>query len=284
MDYRRFISILSLLSIYIDLSLCISSLSINSSPLNSASISRFKLDPLWSITRELVGGSNSNAVSAFEIASRKLHTVLHSPKPDENFMLSFVAECKLPTPLGEFKMRAYRYISTKYALEPIVLMVGDVSGQHSVPVRVHDQCFTSEVFGSLRCDCKDQLTSSLKYIQNNGGIVVYLQQEGRGIGISNKIAAYALQDRGFDTVDANLHLGFNDDDREYHMLPGILKDLGIQSISLMTNNPRKIDHLRSLGVQVNQRIPIEIVANSHNTKYLQAKKDRMSHMLGQSFH
>lgn len=194
----------------------------------------------------------------------------------------FVAECLMPTIFGKFKARSYVYSSSFQNLEPIVMICGDIQ-KDDVIVRVHDQCFTGEVFGSLRCDCRQQLHESLKLIRRDGGIVIYLQQEGRGIGISNKIAAYSLQDGGLDTVDANLHLGFRDEMREYLAVPDILKDLGIQSIKLVTNNPFKIEQLTNLGVHITNRIPLEIPSNKYNSGYLRSKRDRMNHFLAAGF-
>lgn len=149
-----------------------------------------------------------------------------------------------------------------------------------VPVRVHDECLTSEVLGSLKCDCREQLDHSLRYIRDNApGVVIYLRQEGRGIGLANKIAAYALQEQGHDTVDANRLLGLPDDARRYEAAAGILSDLGVRSVQLMTNNPRKITKLRELGVEVTARIPVLIAANAHNAGYLAAKVERMGHDL-----
>eukprot|EP01038_Epipyxis_sp_PR26KG_P009790 gene9790-13171_t len=191
----------------------------------------------------------------------------------------YIAECEMPTDAGLFRMRSYKYSSNFQKLEPIVMVVGDNYGKENVLVRVHDQCFTSEVFGSKRCDCRDQLQESLRLIQDNDGIVIYLQQEGRGIGIANKIAAYSLQDQGMDTVEANNHLGFRDELREYYAIPDILKDLGIKSIKLMTNNPYKIDQLTRLGVKITERVPIQINSNPFNRRYLASKRDRMHHFL-----
>ena len=145
----------------------------------------------------------------------------------EEHVTKFIAECELPTKLGSFRMRSYVHTSKTQKLEPIVLIHGDISGKKDVLVRVHDQCFTSEVLGSLRCDCKEQLEASMKMIKEQGGVLIYLQQEGRGIGLSNKIASYALQDQGLDTVDANLRLGFKEEQREYTVIPGILKDINV---------------------------------------------------------
>jgi len=150
-------------------------------------------------------------------------------------------------------------------------------GKSDVLVRVHDQCFTSEVFGSKRCDCREQLEDSLKLINKESGIIIYLQQEGRGIGIANKIAAYSLQDQGMDTVDANIHLGFSEEMREYYPVADILADLDIKSIRLMTNNPYKIDQLKMINVQISEQIPINVVSNRYNSRYLRSKRDRMNH-------
>ena len=165
------------------------------------------------------------------------------------------------------------------SMEPIVVIHGDVSGAENVIVRVHDQCFTSEVFGSRRCDCREQLHESLKLIRKETGIVIYLQQEGRGIGISNKVAAYSLQDSlGVDTVDANLHLGFPDELREYNCVPDILANLDIKSIRLVTNNPYKIDQLTALGVVITDRVLLDIPTNEFNIGYIRSKRDRMQHL------
>jgi len=161
-------------------------------------------------------------------------------------------------------------------------MTGSPEGGASIPLRVHDACFTSEVLGSLKCDCADQLALALDYISGPGGpgLVIYLQQEGRGIGLANKIAAYALQEGGLDTVDANRALGLPDDAREYSSVASILADLGIRSVRLMTNNPRKVELLRGLGVAVVGRIPCLVQAQEHSLGYLLAKAGRMSHLLG----
>ncbi|EEC49832.1 predicted protein, partial [Phaeodactylum tricornutum CCAP 1055/1] len=147
-----------------------------------------------------------------------------------------------------------------------------------VPVRIHDQCLTSEVFRSQRCDCKEQLHMALLYIQKHGGCIIYLQQEGRGIGLANKVAAYALQDNGLDTVDANLHLGFPEDSREYGVVKAILRDMQIGSIQLMTNNPRKVERMARLGIVVDRTLPMVVPqTNPYNHKYMETKKTRMNH-------
>lgn len=219
-------------------------------------------------------------------------------EPDPIVEAEFVADTKLPTDVGQFQLRAYRvrneevanhdeelgaYLNTN-ALEPVVIYSANkppfgVDGKlaENVPIRIHDQCLTSEVFRSQRCDCKEQLKLALQFIQKNGGAVIYLQQEGRGIGLANKVAAYELQDMGMDTVDANLHLGFPEDARKYGMVPSILQNLGVGSIRLMTNNPRKVERLEALGVKIVDTFPILAIANPHNRKYLETKQERMNH-------
>ena len=193
--------------------------------------------------------------------------------------LQFIAETALPTPHGTLRVRAYRNEETGH--EPIAI-VSDTVYALGFPVRVHDACFTSEVLGSVKCDCKEQLDYAIEYIQKHSGVVVYMHQEGRGIGLANKIAAYHLQENGFDTVDANRQLHLPDDAREYHDAVAILHDLGIQSIHLLTNNPRKIQRLSELGITIEQRIPIEIPASPTSSMYLETKRRRMGHMLSSS--
>ncbi|CAG9464476.1 unnamed protein product [Pedinophyceae sp. YPF-701] len=193
----------------------------------------------------------------------------------------FVAETLLPTRTGKFRVRAYRHTvdGTTFS-EPMAICYGMPEDGEDIPVRVHDACFTSEVLGSLKCDCAEQLQYALDFVQSKGcGIVIYLQQEGRGIGLANKIAAYRLQETGLDTVDANRALGLPDDCREYTSVRNILADMGIKSIQLMTNNPRKIRLLKELGVDVSGRIPVQIEANEVNAGYLTSKKIRMDHLL-----
>lgn len=200
----------------------------------------------------------------------------------------FIAETALPTDVGQFRLRAYRTSqnANEYTgREPSVIYAADkspfgVEGKlnKGVHVRIHDQCLTSEVFGSRRCDCSQQLKMALKHVAKHGGAVVYLQQEGRGIGLANKVAAYALQDVGLDTVDANLHLGFPEDCRHYGAIPSILHDMKIGSIKLMTNNPRKVIKLKLLGVKVEDTVPMVVEAtNRYNHRYLEAKHERMDH-------
>ena len=193
----------------------------------------------------------------------------------------FVSETLLPTKSGEFRVRAYRDLSD--GSEPVAIISGDVFGMTDVPVRVHDECFTSEVLGSLKCDCREQLQFAMETIKHSGpGAVVYLRQEGRGIGLANKIAAYALQEEGHDTVDANRLLGLPDDQRRYEAAAGILEDLGVKSIALLTNNPRKVEALELLGVEISGRLPVLVESNPQCAGYLRAKADRMGHLLDAS--
>ena len=193
--------------------------------------------------------------------------------------VEFVSETLLPTRAGSFRVRAYR--DPVSGTEPIAIIEGDVTQGESVPVRVHDECFTSEVLGSLKCDCADQLQFAMDYLHRHGrGVVIYLRQEGRGIGLANKIAAYALQEQGHDTVDANRMLGFPDDSRSYDAAAAILRDLAVQSIRVMTNNPRKVRKLEDLGVEIVGRIPVLTCATAYSEPYLTAKAQRMGHLLG----
>jgi len=192
--------------------------------------------------------------------------------------VSFVAETLLPTDKGSYRVRAYR--DGVDDTEPVAIVFGDVSGGVDVPVRVHDECFTSEVLGSLKCDCREQLDFAMDFIRRRGpGVVIYLRQEGRGIGLANKIAAYHLQEHGHDTVDANRMLGLPDDSRRYDAAACMLRDMGVESIRLMTNNPRKVEKLAEQGVRISERIPVLIKANPHSAGYLEAKHARMGHDL-----
>ena len=188
------------------------------------------------------------------------------------------AVAPVPTEHGPFMMHVFHCIGGD---EGHVAMVrGDLVGREGVAVRVHSECMTSEVFHSLKCDCREQLHAALEEIAlRDEGVVIYLRQEGRGIGLANKIRAYALQAHGADTVDANRMLGLPDDARRYDLAALMLRHLGVASVSLMTNNPEKVDQLRSLGVDVRERIPVVISPNAHSAGYLEAKRVRMQHHL-----
>jgi GTP cyclohydrolase II len=160
------------------------------------------------------------------------------------------------------------------------MVYGDITGAEALPVRIHSECMTSEVFGSLKCDCKEQLDHALAEIARRGaGAVLYLRQEGRGIGLANKIRAYELQSKGHDTVDANRLLGLPDDAREYHAAAHMLEHFGVKSVLLMTNNPAKVSALGALGVAVDGRLPVVIAPNPFSRQYLETKRERMSHEL-----
>ena len=187
------------------------------------------------------------------------------------------AEAQLPTRFGAFRVVVYR--ERDGDKEHLAVIAGEVAGAQDLLVRVHSECLTGEVLHSLRCDCRDQLDLALERIQTAGeGVVLYLRQEGRGIGLGNKIRAYAKQDEGLDTVDANLALGFEDDQRGYQMAADMLRDLGVASVALMTNNPRKVEGLEDDGIEVTRREPHEVEAHEHNRDYLKTKQDRLGHI------
>jgi len=206
------------------------------------------------------------------------------PLPPNNVV--FVAETNLPTKKGTYRVCAYKDISKPGEEADITVLVhGEVERRGDVTCRVHDQCFTSEVLHSLKCDCREQLDYAMDYIKDRercpvGGLIIYMPQEGRGIGLANKIKAYSMQELGLDTVDANRILGFEDDYRDYGAVRDILAHLQISSLRLMTNNPRKIEQLEMSGVTVAGRIPIIMETNEHSDNYVKAKGARMRHMLG----
>lgn len=189
-----------------------------------------------------------------------------------------VAEATLPTGHGDFGVVAYREPAT--GKEHAALVRGHVRGERGVLCRIHSECLTGDVLGSRRCDCGGQLDEAMARMQAEGrGVLLYLRQEGRGIGLAEKVRAYALQDQGDDTVDANLKLGHPVDARTYDAARDILLDLGVQSVRLLTNNPEKVRQLERLGVEVLERVPHETVPHDHNRGYLAAKKRRMGHLL-----
>lgn len=192
--------------------------------------------------------------------------------------IEFVASSKLPTAHGEFIISVFQDPETKE--EHVALSVGlDQFSDEPTLVRIHSECLTGDAFSSLKCDCGPQLNATMELIQQHGrGAILYLRQEGRGIGLTNKIRAYALQDQGHDTVDANLLLNLPADARRYDMTTLMLKQLGIHKVKLITNNPNKIQSLKKLGIDVVDRLPLVVGKNPFNEAYLRTKRDRMDHM------
>jgi GTP cyclohydrolase II len=195
----------------------------------------------------------------------------------DHVCVRIVSIADLPTRYGDFHIVAFW--NNRDGKEHAVLVKGDVTGAADVTVRLHSECLTGDALGSLRCDCRDQLEAALHAIsQQERGVLLYMRQEGRGIGFLNKIRAYGLQDYGYDTVDANLALGFGDDEREYSVAAHMLMSLKVQSVQLLTNNPRKIDSLKALGINVAGRVPLIIPPNPHNRFYLETKAKRSGHL------
>ena len=192
--------------------------------------------------------------------------------------VEWVACARLPTRFGEFVIVGFQ--DRTNGKEHTAIVKGNVYGREDCPVRVHSECHTGDVWTSLRCDCREQLEKSLEYIHGQeSGAVVYLRQEGRGIGLFNKLKAYNLQDLGADTVDANTRLGFPSDAREYRAAADIIRLLQIRSVALLTNNPDKIEGLRREGITVTRRIPVVVPANAYNRRYLKTKRERLGHLL-----
>ncbi len=192
--------------------------------------------------------------------------------------IEYVADSKLPMPWGTFTMVGFE--DTETNKEHIAMVFGDVTGDEPVLARVHSECLTGDALFSLRCDCGFQLQEALKRIAENGrGVLLYLRQEGRGIGLLNKIKAYHLQDQGADTVEANERLGFAADLRNYSMCEPMLEHLGISAVRLMTNNPRKVAALETYGVKVAERVPLQVGKNRHNEEYLATKMGKLGHMM-----
>lgn len=196
---------------------------------------------------------------------------------DKPLQINRVVSTRLPTGEGDFQLCLYH--NNRDDKEHLALVMGEVVGLESVPVRIHSECFTGDVLGSRRCDCGEQLQNAMQYIAAQGyGVIVYLRQEGRGIGLLEKLRAYNLQDQGLDTVEANLALGHPEDEREYSMAAAILADLGVASVKLLTNNPDKIQDLEARGITVSERIPLAPTVYADNAAYLWTKMNRMHHL------
>ncbi len=188
------------------------------------------------------------------------------------------ASATIPTELGVFTLHAYT--NNRDNKEHLAIVRGEIENQTRVLARVHSECFTGDVLGSRRCDCGPQLEKALQRIaEANQGVILYLRQEGRGIGLIEKLKAYNLQDQGYDTVDANLMLGHGADERDYDIAAAMLTDLGVSSIRLMTNNPKKIESLHAAGIEIAERVPLETAVHDHNANYLSTKALRMNHIL-----
>ncbi|MDX9900270.1 MAG: GTP cyclohydrolase II [Aliarcobacter sp.] len=181
----------------------------------------------------------------------------------------------LPTKYGKFKIKAYKDGNQEH----LAIMSQDFETLDAPYVRIHSECLTGDTLGSLKCDCQNQLDLSLKFIAQQGGLVIYHRQEGRNIGLVNKVNAYALQDQGRNTIQANLELGFGEDDRDYSIVGHIFKDLGVKKLKLITNNPKKIQYVESLGIEIIERIPAITKSNQYNEAYLLTKKEQMGHIL-----
>ena len=197
---------------------------------------------------------------------------------DTHFCLKIASVAKLPSRFGNFNAVAFH--QTADDKEHAAFVKGNVVGKENVLVRMHSECLTGDAIGSLRCDCRDQLEGALRKIEENGeGILIYLRQEGRGIGLTNKLRAYALQDTGLDTVEANIALGFPDDSRDYHIASHMIQALGVKSVKLLTNNPEKIKQLKKHGIKVIDRVKHSFKPNIHNEFYLNTKNMKSGHML-----
>ena len=227
--------------------------------------------------------TRGNGAAADYQLSDEAENVVRDTKPTrmkqiEAGEIELISKAKLPTRFGIFTI--YGFLDNRDGKEHTAMVRGEVRGARSCPIRVHSECHTGDIWFSLRCDCREQLEASLNYVNSKGtGVIIYLRQEGRGIGLLNKLKAYDLQDQGLDTVDANNHLGLPTDARSYEAAAEIIRLLGIESVALITNNPEKIKGLQENNITVADRIPVIIRSNLHNKRYLRTKKERLGHLL-----
>ena len=209
---------------------------------------------------------------------RLIHSRKTRAPQDAPLTVERVAEARLPTETGEFRILGYRSLVSSEDF--VVVMKGELRADRASLVRIHSQCMTGDVFGSVKCDCGRQLEAAMRLIEQEGhGAIVYQQQEGRGIGIINKIRAYALQDEGADTIEANERLGFAADMRSYEQCAEILLELGLRAVRVMSDNPAKIQALRQAGIEVVERVPLEVEPHDHFVGYLKTKKEKMGHLV-----
>ena len=229
-------------------------------------------DATMSRMRDLEEFSKEHDIKIVSVAQIIAYRVLHEK------MIERVADARLPSRYGDFRAIAFK--SSVDAAEHLALVMGTIDSEEPVLVRVHSECLTGDVLGSIRCDCGLQLDKALQLIAEEGkGVFLYMRQEGRGIGLHNKIKAYSLQDQGMDTVEANTTLGFEPDLRHYGVGAQILKDLGVGTMRLLTNNPKKVIGLDSYGLKLAERVPIIIPSNPENDRYMKTKKTKMGHLL-----
>lgn len=219
--------------------------------------------------------SGRRARSRPAVARRSLNSSKGPPRP----AIERTLEAQLPSRFGHFRIIGYRCSDTED--DHLAIIKGDVLGQENVLVRVHSECLTGDALGSMRCDCGEQLRTALRRLEaEKRGAILYMRQEGRGIGLSNKVRAYHLQDHGIDTVTANIILGFEADARSYETAACIINDLGIRSVRLMTNNPAKLRELTKLGIRISERVPIIVDPNEVNEYYLRTKQEKLGHLFG----
>jgi GTP cyclohydrolase II len=212
-----------------------------------------------------------------EKASARMARPLTGEESDELVVERF-ATARLPTKYGDFRIVAFK--NNRDGKDHVAIIKGEIAQKERVLCRIHSECLTGDVFGSLKCDCGPQLEAALEQLEEEGtGFILYMRQEGRGIGLANKVKAYHLQDEGMDTVEANHHLGFDDDMRDYSIAAEMIRLLGCDSITLMTNNPRKLEGLRDSGIRIDRRVPLKITPNPHNRSYLNTKRDKSGHIL-----